>query len=233
MALGDVALNGVGQSIHTGGSGQALGHGSHHIGIDDRDLRDIVGIHADELALLLHVGNDIVDGDLGSGTGSGGHCNGEYRVLLGGSHALQRADIRKLGVVDDHANGLSGIHGGAAADGHDAVCLRGLKSSHAVLHVGNGGVGLDLAVHAVSKICSIQQVGHFLGDAELDQIRVRADERFLVATGSQLGHNVLDGTVAMVRNRIQDNAISHNSKPPNILFPAPCGVFFTITLPHC
>lgn len=73
---------------------------------------------------------------------------------------------------------------------------RGLKSSHTVLHVGNGGVGLDLAVHAVSKVCSHSRSVTFLVTPELDQIRVRADERFLVATGSQLGHNVLDGTVA-------------------------------------
>ena len=41
------------------------------------------------------------------------------------------------------------IHGGAAADGNDAVRLRSLKCGHAVLHIGDGGVGLDIAVHAV------------------------------------------------------------------------------------
>ena len=29
VALGDVALDGVGQRIHTGGGGQTLGHGGH------------------------------------------------------------------------------------------------------------------------------------------------------------------------------------------------------------
>ena len=156
MALGNVALDSVGQSIHAGGGGQALGHGGHHIGIDHGDLGDIVGIHADELALLLHIGDDVVDGDLSSSAGGGGNSDGEHSVLLGGSNAFQRADIRKLGVIDDDADGLCGIHGGAAADGHDAVSLGGLESGHAVLHVGDGGVWLDLAVNSVGKVCSIQ-----------------------------------------------------------------------------
>ena len=60
---------GMGQCIHTGGSGQALGHGGHHIGVHHGDFRDVVGVHADELALLLHIGDDVVDGDLGSSAG--------------------------------------------------------------------------------------------------------------------------------------------------------------------
>ena len=35
--------------VHTGGGGQALGHGGHHIGIDHSDFGDIVGVHTDEL----------------------------------------------------------------------------------------------------------------------------------------------------------------------------------------
>ena len=234
VALGDIALDGMGQRVHTGSGGQALGHGSHHVGIDDCDLRDIVGIDADELALLLHVGDDVVDGDLGSSTGSGGHCNGEHCVLLGGSNTFQRADVRKLGVIDDDADGLCGIHGGAAADGDHAVRFCGLEGSHAVLHVGDGGVGLDLAVNSIGKVCSIQQVGDFLGDAELDQVRVRADESLLVAAGGQFGNDVLDGTVAMVGDRIQNNAVSHSLYPPNPFAPhRAAGHFFALTVPHC
>ena len=223
VALGDIALDGVGQSIHTGGGGQALGHGGHHIGIDHSDFGDIVGVHADELALLLHIGDDVVDGDLGRSTGGGGHGNGEHSVLLGGSHTFQRAHIRELGVVDDDADGLCGIHGGAAADGHDAVCLSSLEGCHAVLHVGDGGVGLDLAVNRVGEVCSIQQVGDLLGHAKLDQVGVRADKSLLVAAGGQLGNDVLNGTVAMVGNGVQNNAVSHNYFPPNHSARLPAG----------
>ena len=211
MALGDVALDGVGQSVHAGGSGQALGHGGHHIGVNHSDLGDIVGIHTDELALLLHIGDDVVDGDLGSSAGGGGNSDGEHRVLLGGSNAFQRADIRKLGVIDDDADGLCGIHGGAAADGHDAVSLSSLESGHAVLHVGDGGVGLDLAVNSVGKVCGIQQVGDLFGNAKLDQGGVGADESLLVAAGGQLGNDVLDCAVAVVGNSVQYNTTCHRN----------------------
>src|SRR5699024_5029229 len=111
-ALGDVPLNGVGQRVHAGGGGQTLGHRSHHVGVHHSDLGDVVGVHADELALLLHVGDDVVDGDLGGGAGGGGHGDGEHRVLLGGGDALQAAHVGEFRVVGDDADGLGGIHGG-------------------------------------------------------------------------------------------------------------------------
>ena len=110
-----------------------------------------------------------------------------------------------------------------AADGHDAVCLSSLEGCHAVLHVGDGGVGLDLAVNSVGEVCSIQQVGDFLGHTKLDQVGVRADKSLLVAAGGQLGNDVLNGTVAMVGNGVQNNAVSHNYFPPNHSARLPAG----------
>ena len=117
------------------------------------------------------------------------------------------------------ADAFGCVHGGTAADGHDAVCFGSLESGHTVLHIGNGGVGLDLAVDGVGEVCSIQQVRDLLGDAELDQVGVRADEGLFVAAGGELRHNVLDGTMAMVGNGIQNDAISHKSNPPNSFAP--------------
>ena len=89
-----------------------------------------------------------------------------------------------------------------------------LESRHAVLHVLDGGVGLDLAVQGIGKTGSLQQVGDFLGDAELDQIRVRADESLFVAAGGQFGNDVLDSAVAVVRDRVQNNTICHRIFSP-------------------
>ena len=86
-------------------------------GIDDGDLGDVVGVNADELALLLHVGDDVVDGDLSGGAGGGRDGDGEHGVLLGGGDALEAGHVGKLGVLDDDADALAGVHGGAAADG--------------------------------------------------------------------------------------------------------------------
>src|SRR5699024_1591153 len=118
-----------------GGGGQPLGHGGHHVGIDHGHFGDVVGVHADELALLFHVGDDVVDGHLGGGARGGRHGDGEHGVLFRGRDALQRAHVGKLRVVDDDTDGLGGIHGRAAADGYDAVRPRGLEGGHAVLHV--------------------------------------------------------------------------------------------------
>ncbi|MBM6901333.1 iron-containing alcohol dehydrogenase, partial [Gemmiger formicilis] len=40
---------------------------------------------------------------IGGGTGSGGHCDGEHCMLLGGRHAFQAAHIGKFRVIDDDA----------------------------------------------------------------------------------------------------------------------------------
>ena len=222
VALGDVALNGMGQSIHTGGGGQALGHGGHHIGVHHGDLGDIVGVHADELALLLHIGDDVIDGDLCGGAGGGGHGNGKDGVLFGGRDAFQAADIGKFRIVDDDADGFGGIHGGAAADGHDAVGTGGLEGFHAILNVLDGGVGLDFGVDRIGKAGLVHQVGDLGSDAKLDQVGVRADKSLLVAAGREFGNNVLDGAVTMVRDGVQNNAISHKWYLPVLSEAARC-----------
>ena len=201
----------MGQGVHAGGGGQALGHAAHHVGVDNGDFRDVVGVHADELALLLHVGDDVVDGDLRGGAGGGGHGDGEHGVLLGGGHALQGAHVLELGVVDDDADGLRGVHGRAAADGYDAVRAAFLEGRHAALHVFDGGVGLDVAVDLIGEAGLVQQVGDLLGHVELDQVGVGADEGLFIAAGGQLGHDVFDGAAAVIGNGVQNDTIGHGN----------------------
>lgn len=81
-------------------------------------------------------------------------------MVLGGSNALEATDIGELGVVDDDANGLGGVHGGAATDGHDSVSFGGLEGLDAVLDVLDGGVGLNLGVEAPSDAGGVELVGH-------------------------------------------------------------------------
>src|SRR5699024_2574809 len=131
--------------------------------------------------------------------------DGEHCMFLVGRHAFQAAHIGKFGVSDDDADGLGSVHGGTAADGDDAVCFGGLESGYAVLHMLDGGVGFDVAVEGISKVCCIQQIGDFFGDTELDQVGIRADKGFLVAAGGQLGDDVFNGAVAMIGNGVQNN----------------------------
>src|SRR5699024_9811952 len=207
--LGDQSLNGMCQGVHAGGGGQAFGHRAHHISVNNGDLGDVVGVHTDKLALFLHVGDDIVDGDLGRGAGGGGNRDCKDCVLLGGGYAFQAADIGKFGVVDDNADSFGGIHRRTAADGHDAVCARSLEGLDAVLNVFNCGVGLDFTVDAVGKVGRVQQGGDFGGNAKLDQVRVRADKRLCIAAGGQFRHNVFNRAFAVVGNGVQNNAVCH------------------------
>ena len=110
------------------------------------------------LRLLSHVGDDIVDGHLGGRAGGGGNGDDGHAGLLGGRHALQAAHVGELGVVDDDADGLGGVHGGAAADGDDVIRARGLEGGHAGLDVLNGGVGLDVGEDLVARGRSVSRI---------------------------------------------------------------------------
>ena len=220
-ALGGVALDGVGEGVHAGGGSKAGGHGGHHLGVDHGDLGSVVGVDADELADLLHVGDDVVDGDLGRGAGGGGHGDGEHGVVLGGGDALERAHVGELGVGDDHADGLGGVHGGAAADGHDGVGLGSLKGLNTVGDVLDGGVGLDVGVYAVGDAGLVEQVGDLCGDAELHQVGVGADEHLLVTAALELARNLGDGAGPVVGDGVENNAIGHDG---SFLDDQVCGV---------
>ena len=203
-----IAFDGVGQSVHTCGSGQALGHGGHHIGIYDGDVGDIVRVYADELSLLLDVGNDIVDGGFCTCAAGGGNCDGEDSPLGGGSDTFQRADIRELGVVDDDADALAGVHGGAAADGDHHVSAGFLVGFHAVLDVLDGGVGLDVGIEGVGNAVLFQKICDIGCNTELDKVGIGCNEGLLEASCLDETGDLLDGAVAVIGNAVKDKTIN-------------------------
>ena len=205
--LGGVALDGVRERVHAGGGGEARGHAGHHVRVDDGDLGRVIGVDAHELADLLRVSDHVVDGDLGRGAGGGGHGDGEDGVLLGVGHALERAHVGELRVLDDDADGLGGVHRGAAADGDDRVGLGVLEGLDAVGHVLDGGVGLDLGVEAPVDPGLGEQVGDLGGDAELHEVGVGGHEDLLEAATLKLAGNLLDGARAMVGDGVEYDAV--------------------------
>ena len=171
-ALRDVALDRVGERVHAGEGRETLGHRRHHLGIDERNDRNVVRVDADELALLLDVGDDVVDRNFSRS--AGGRRNGENREarLLGRGDALERADIRELRVGDDYADGLGGVHGAAAANRDDAVGLRLLRGLDAVLDVLDRRVRLDVGVERELDLRLGEDVGYLLRDTELHEVGV-------------------------------------------------------------
>ena len=209
-ARGGVALDGVGKRVHAGGGGEALGHGVHHVRIDDGDLGDVVHVHADELALALHVGDDVIDRDLGGGAGGGGHGDREHGVVLRRRDALEGADVRELGVVDDDADGFRGIHDRAAAHGDDAVGVKRLEGLHACLHVLDRRVRLHFGEEGVRNALFIQNVRDLPDLAGLHDVTAGGDERALVAAGFELIADLGNGAGAMIGNGVQYDAVCHS-----------------------
>ncbi len=207
--LGDVAFDGVGESVHAGGGGQAAGHGGHHVGVNDGDFGDVVGVDADELALLFHVGDDVVDGDFGGGAGGGRDGDGEDGVILGGSNAFKASDVREFGVVGDDADGLGGVHGGAAADSDDGVRARFGKGLAAGLDVFNGRVGLDLAEEGIGDTGGVEDVAYLFGDAELHKVGVRAEKNLFAAAAGEFIGDLGDRALAVVGNGVQNDTVCH------------------------
>ena len=170
----------------------------------------INGIIADELALLLHVGDDIVDRGLRAGAAGGGDGNRENGAVLGGGDALKGAHVIVLGVVDNDADALAGVHGGAAADGDHEVGAALAVGVHTVLDVLNGGVGLDIGVELEGDAVLLEQIGDLLRDAELDQIGVRGDKGLLQALALDDARDLVNGAVAVVGNAIEYKAIDRH-----------------------
>ena len=213
-ALRGVALDGVRERVHTRGRGQARRHAGHHVGIDHRNVGNIVDVDAHELAHLFRVGDDIVDGDLGRRARRGGNGDGERGVVLRGRYTLERNHVGELGVLRDDADALGGIHGRAAADRHDHVRAGSLERRHAVLHVLDGWVGLDLVVKLPRDAGLVKLSCHLARDAESHQIRVGAHERLREAAARDLAGNLPDRAGAVIRDVVEHETIDRHGGTP-------------------
>ena len=210
-ALGDVALNGVRERIHARRGGQAFGHRTHHIAVNDGDDGDIVDIHADELALLFDVGDDIVDGNFRRGACRRGYRDDRNARLFGGSDALQTAHILKLGIRDDDADRLGGIHRGTAADRDDIIGPARLERSHARLHVFDGRIGLDIRIQLVGEACFLQYIEHFIRHFKFHEVGIGADECLCQAAPLHFPGNLADRTRAVIADLVQYDSVCHNT----------------------
>ena len=105
-----IAFNRMGQGIHTSRGSQPFGHGRHHIRVHNCDVRNVIRVHADKLAFLLHVRNYIIDGGFRTGSARSRHGNGIHRAVLSRRHTLEGADIIIFGIVHNDADAFAGIH---------------------------------------------------------------------------------------------------------------------------
>ena len=166
-------------------------------------------VRADELAVLLHVRDNVVDRDLRRGAGSGGYRDDRQALVLRGGRTLQRTDIRKFRIRHDNANRLAGVDRAAAADGHDDVRALILAECDALLNVFDGGVGLDAVIHRVVNSGGVKQIGHLGCNLKLEQVRIRADHDLFAASGLDLVGDLLNRPLAEVGCFVENNSICH------------------------
>ena len=157
-----------------------------------------MNIYADHLAVLFGVGDNIVYRDFCCSSRRGRDGYYRYALVLCRDYALKASDVGKLGVLDDDADSLCGVHRGAAADSYDAVCAARLECLNAGLNILNGRVGLYFAEHLVCDASVVQNICDFLRYAELDEVGVGCDESFLEASCGYLFGNRLDCARAVI-----------------------------------
>ena len=217
-ALRDVALDGVNERIHAGRGAEFRRHRGDHVGIDDGNDQDVVRVGADEFAMALGVGDDVVDGDFGRRAARRGDGDDRQRLVLRRRCAFEAADVSELGVRHDDRDGLARVDGRAAADRDKDVRACRLAGRDTFLHVLDGRVRLDLVIDFVGDAFFVQKLRHLRRDLELDEFLVRDDEHFLRTAPAHFRDDFLNRARAEIRCLVEDDAVCHDEIPPVLGF---------------
>ena len=201
--FGNIALDGVGQGVHTRRGGQPLRHRIHQFGIDDGHRRNVVGIDADHLLAGLLVDDDVVDRHLGGGSGGGRQREGRHGAAVRVGRPFERLHVGELGVVGHDADTLGRVDDRTAAQRHDEVGTRSLEGGYAVLHVGDGRIGLHVGENFIGNAGSAEHLLDLGGHAEADEVGIRHEKGFLVTAAACLVGNHRAASGAEIGDFIQ------------------------------
>ena len=207
-ALGDVALDRVGESVHTGSGGQSLRHRRHQLGINDRKGGNVVRVDADHLTSGLFVGDDIVDRNLRRSTCGGGQCDDRNALFLGIGNAFQRDDVGKLGVIRHDGDALRRIDGRTAADRNDKIRTRREECGNARLHVLYRGIGFEIRENLIRSIAEFLR--HEVDGTEFQKVVVGNDQCLAITASFNLSRDLSSCAGAEIRGFIEDKSVSHN-----------------------
>jgi len=155
-------------------------------------------VDADEFAAFLLVGNNIVNGGFGRGSGSRRNCNDRHALVFCRRHAFQRNNVGKFGVVDDNAYAFGRILRRTAADGDHVVGAGFSEGFHAGLNHFDARIGFDFVKNLVSHLVGVQNVGHFFNYLKLYQIGVGNNQCFFETSAFDFRHNLVNGAVPVV-----------------------------------
>ncbi len=209
----DVAFNGVGQRVETGGDLEPARHGIGQVGVDEGDDRDVMRVDGDELALVGGVGDHIVDGGFGRGARGGRHAEDRHRRVLGVRHALKAQHIREFGIGGDDADALARVLRGSSAQTDQEVRSGFGEFGDAVLDAFDRRIRLDVAEHLIRHAGFVEHVGDLLGSAGLQQHRIGDDERLGEAVRLGHGWNLPDRAASEICGLVENHAIYHRCSP--------------------
>ena len=195
-ALGDVALDGVGECVHACRGGEAFGHGRHEFGVYDGEGGDVVGVDAHHLSARFLVDDDVVDGDFRGGARRRRQSYDGYALTCRRRRAFEGDDVRELGVVGDDGDALCRVDGGAAAYRDDEVRAGEIESLHARFDVLHGGVGFEVRESLVGD--AFEFCGDHVGNAEFHEVFVHDHEGFFEAAATDLAAELLPRACAEI-----------------------------------
>ena len=203
----------MGQGVKSGGNLQAARHGVGQVRIHESDDRDVVRVDGHELTLVGGIGDHVVDGRLGSGTGGGRHAEDRDGRVLGIRDAFQGQHVGELRVGGDDADALAGVLRGAAAQANQEVRTGLGELGDAVLNALYRRVRLDVGEHLVRQAGLIQNLGDLLGGAGLQQYRISDDKCLGEAVLLGDGRNFLDRATSEVCSLVENHAVYHRDSP--------------------
>ena len=198
------------QRIHAGGGSERLGQRVHQFRVDNGHGRNVVGIDAHHFLLFLLVDNHIVDGHFSACSCCGGQCDDRHRLVGGGSATFERHHIGKVGIGHHDSDTFGRVHRRTTANGNDTVGSRCLESLHALLHIGNGWVGFDFAIHLIGKSGFVEHVGHHFCCAHLQQSFVGSHQCLVQVKAFQHIGQLFACTCSKIRYFVKNKSVHHN-----------------------
>ena len=209
----DHTFDGVREGVETCGHLEAARHAVGQVRVHERHDRNVVRVDGHELALVLRVGDHVVDRGLRSGAGGRRHAEDRHARVLGGGHAFKREHVGELRVRHHNANALACVLRAAAAETDEEVGARLLELLNTVLDVLDRWVRLHIVEDLVRDLRLVEHIGHFLHRAVLHEHGIGDNERLRESARLRLGRDLLDRTPAKIRGLVENHAVDHVCTP--------------------
>ena len=209
-----VSLNSMSQSIHTGSSSQTFWHGGHHVRVNDSNNRHIMWVNTDKFSLSFHIGDNVVDGYFSCGTCCGRNSDNWNTWFFGWSNTFQASDILKFRICNDDADCFCCVHRRTAANRYDIISAGSFECSNTVLYIFNSWICFDVRIDLVCKALAVQNISYFFGNAEFNQVRVRADESFLKCSCFYFCCNFFHCACSMIGSFVEHDSVCHDDQSP-------------------